>query len=436
MAIDLTVAQLAQALRLGDSTEETAEATRLLGFATAAIARHLGDAYEAGDPAILNEAATRVAGFAYDAPFAAQGMAYSDALRQSGAAALLLPLRVMRAGSTGEAVVSAQAADTTDEPGIDKTARDAAQAAQAAADANAAAIAGLDIPTLPMPVTPAEARNGVSSALRLWSSQLVRMAVRAVLPRDEVVDVANGRLPGPPVVMRIGWSQSRSFNALDFNRPLPPIGGSVSGRSSGVPAPPFPPALDTDPTLYMGLWFEGDPTVVEVHAGDTDVSRHFPTADKRALVVDGTAGHYYPSNMRFEAQEGTEYVVVVEGARILTERDRAGLGGLSVTDLGTYTTTAQAASGDVQDTGIASPATGRFLIITLGGEEDVLWFNRKFVHEHSGVPVPGGSTNNSVYIASARPMRMGKTVGGNFALTNGFANLITAGTVITFAVMG
>ena len=39
MAVTLTAAQLATALRLGTSTEETAEATRLLAYATEAVTK-------------------------------------------------------------------------------------------------------------------------------------------------------------------------------------------------------------------------------------------------------------------------------------------------------------------------------------------------------------------------------------------------------------
>ena len=46
MAITLTQGELSAAIRLGDSPEEVAEATRLLAFTTEAISRHLGDAYE------------------------------------------------------------------------------------------------------------------------------------------------------------------------------------------------------------------------------------------------------------------------------------------------------------------------------------------------------------------------------------------------------
>ena len=110
MALTLTQAQLSAAIRLGDSAEEVAESTRLLAFATEAISRHLGDAYEGAPEAIVNEAAIRLAGYLFDMPNAGRGLSFANAGRNSGAWAMLLPYRVHRAGSTGEAVAAAQEA--------------------------------------------------------------------------------------------------------------------------------------------------------------------------------------------------------------------------------------------------------------------------------------------------------------------------------------
>ena len=109
MSVTLPQAALSAALRLGDSAEEVAEATRLLAYATTAIERHLGDAYADAPAAVVNEAVVRLAGYLFDMPTASRGMAYSDALRNSGAAAMLLPYRVHRAGSTAEAVAARSA---------------------------------------------------------------------------------------------------------------------------------------------------------------------------------------------------------------------------------------------------------------------------------------------------------------------------------------
>ena len=97
MAVTIIAAELAAALRLGDTEEETAEATRLLAYTTAAVTRHVPVAPDA----VHNEAAIRLAGYLFDQPYAGRGASYANALRNSGAAAMLLPWRVHRLGNTG-----------------------------------------------------------------------------------------------------------------------------------------------------------------------------------------------------------------------------------------------------------------------------------------------------------------------------------------------
>ena len=319
MAITLTVAQLAAAARIGATPEETAEVTRLLGYATEAISNYLGASYSSAPEIVVNEAAIRVASYLYDQPQVSRGDGFANAMRNSGAARMLLPYRVHRAGSTVEAQVAAIGTGTVDNPVTDVTVNGdqlVVSFADGTTDSHTLP-AGMGGST-PMPATPAEAAGGTSTAIRSWTAALIRAAVNAVVPT---------------------WARE--------------------GNTDPIPAP------------------------------------------KLANAPSG------------------------------------GVGGLSITDLGSYTTTAQTASGDVQDTGIASPDTGLFLIVTIGGEEDVLWFNRAFVHDNSGTPIPGGATNQTVYVSSARAIRMGKTVGGNFAITNAFAStLLLAGTKLTFAVVG
>ncbi|WP_419942789.1 hypothetical protein [Candidatus Palauibacter sp.] len=101
MAVTLTAEHLRGALRIDDSAEQVAEATRLLAYGTAAVERHLGSAFASTPDAIANEAVIRLAGYLYDQPNAGRGVAYANALRNSGASAMLLPYRIHRAGSTG-----------------------------------------------------------------------------------------------------------------------------------------------------------------------------------------------------------------------------------------------------------------------------------------------------------------------------------------------
>ncbi len=100
MAVTLTVEQLRSALRLTDSVEETAEATRLLAYATEAVTKHAPSAANVAH----DEAVRRLAGYLYDMPEAARGDGYANALRNSGAARMLLSYRVHRAGLPGETV--------------------------------------------------------------------------------------------------------------------------------------------------------------------------------------------------------------------------------------------------------------------------------------------------------------------------------------------
>ena len=103
------------------------------------------------------------------------------------------------------------------------------------------------------------------------------------------MNVLDGRLPGLPVAMRLGWSQTRTFTELDFDRPLPPLGGSVAGMSDRLAAPPFPPGLASDPTLFLGIWLAGDPDVVEISSGGAQFGNKLPlTIDDGK--VGGTAG--------------------------------------------------------------------------------------------------------------------------------------------------
>ena len=98
MAVSLTAEALRDALRLTDSPEETAQATRLLTSAIATVERRAPDAPDA----IQNEAAIRVAGYLYDQPTAGMAERYANAWRNSGAASVVFPWVIHRGGSTGE----------------------------------------------------------------------------------------------------------------------------------------------------------------------------------------------------------------------------------------------------------------------------------------------------------------------------------------------
>ena len=164
MAVTIDAAGIVAALRLNDSndsSEELAEVTRILAYASDAVVVHVPNAPDSAH----NEAVRRLCGYLYDMPEAARGDAYANAMRNSGAARMLLPYRRHRAGyADADAITDAQnAVGTEGNPvvavrvdgshlvitfadgshdmetlpagsGIDSTARAAAVAAQSAAD--------------------------------------------------------------------------------------------------------------------------------------------------------------------------------------------------------------------------------------------------------------------------------------------------------------
>ena len=94
MAVTITVSALRDALRIGETAEETAEVTRLLAYATEAVERYAPDAPDV----VQNEAVIRLAGYIYDSPNTSARTGYANALSNSGAADMLFPYRVHRAG--------------------------------------------------------------------------------------------------------------------------------------------------------------------------------------------------------------------------------------------------------------------------------------------------------------------------------------------------
>ena len=121
-------------------------------------------------------------------------------------------------------------------------------------------------------------------------------------PGEPIVDVVDGRLPAAAVAMRLGWSQSRVFVEGTFIRANNhPIDGAADGTTLGLNVPPFPPALASDSSLYLGIWLAGDPDLQAIDrtatVGENSLA-FFPAADRQALTIDSVAGYYYPANSR------------------------------------------------------------------------------------------------------------------------------------------
>ena len=92
----LTDADVVAALRLGDSTEELAQARRLRIYADREVTRMAPNA----PAACREEACIRLIAYYFDMPNSPKGDGYANAMRNSGAGAILLPYREHRAGDT------------------------------------------------------------------------------------------------------------------------------------------------------------------------------------------------------------------------------------------------------------------------------------------------------------------------------------------------
>ena len=253
MAVNVT--QLAAALRLGDGVTAPDEPllgilTRLLGVGDATVALLAPDAPDViKDEAVINYAAQL-----YDKPSAASGNRYAAAWLNSGAASLVASWVVRRIVADVDS--DSDSAGTAPPSGTGVSESRINQLIDAAIMAHTAIVAAHHEPGTGTP--------------------------GAVLDPITVVNAPDGRLPAAPVAMRIGWSQTTTFSELSFDRPIPPTGGSTSGLSDELATPPFPPSLNTDSTLYMGIWLEGNPKIAAILSNQPGgESRTRPIPDSR-----------------------------------------------------------------------------------------------------------------------------------------------------------
>ena len=286
MAITITAAALAAALRLSDTDEELAEATRLLGYAAEAIEKYLGAAFASTPDVVVNEVTIRVAGFLFDAPFAARKDTVANAMRSSGAARMMLPYVIHGAGVTG-----------------------ALDAAQAAVGSSGNPVVGVAVEDGNLVVTFAD---GTTDTLELPAGGGGSVAT----------NVADGRLPAPAVAARLGWSQTRDASAVVFTRAdNHPEDGAAVGTTDAVEAPPFPPALTGDATLYLHWWVAGSVAVAAFLEGlgtdPIDYTDFFESLGD--LTIDGQAGIVHISTFRFNPLVGSIFRAVLPGALILTD---------------------------------------------------------------------------------------------------------------------
>ena len=336
MAVTLTQAELSAALRLGTSAEEIAESTRLLEYATEAVAKHAPDAPDT----VHNEAVIRLAGYLYDQPFAARGASYANAIRNSGSSRMLLPYRVHRAGSTAEAISEAEASGSVDNPvtdvqivsgniivsyadgstethalpagmggtGVDQTARDAAAAASTeAATAQAAADTKID----------------TAAANALIAAHAANANAHHVPPTGGGGAVSeSARLPVGTVAMRLGWAQTQTPTDAIFTRAgIHPTDGAAEGTVAGINPPPFPPALNTDTSLYLFIWIAtARANIADIRLSGGGGTLIGSISNGAAFTLETVAGTVYVSNQRLSPGLSAYQISAIVGGELIASR--------------------------------------------------------------------------------------------------------------------
>ena len=321
MAITITVAELMVEMRLSQSPEELAIATRLHQLASDVVEKHLGAAFATTRESVVNESTILIAAYLYDKPTASAGDGFANAVRNSGAGRIMLPYVVHRAGYadaveaaneavgtvgnpvtgidvTGE-VLTVSFADGTTEThtlpsgggggGVDQVARDSAQAALAAANGKAS-------------------QSDIDDALTTHSD---RANVHHTPPSVPELTFDGITLPANPVPMRVAWGGDRQFNESEF------LAGAV-GDSSGLAQPPLPTGLSTG---YVGIWIADSHTIIDVlrsvggGAPETIFPALVPDTDRLILTVDGVHGFYWPSSHR-HSFSGDVYSAEISGDHV------------------------------------------------------------------------------------------------------------------------
>ena len=274
---------------------------------------------------------------------ATNGAAYANALRNSGSAAILLPYRIHRAG-VSDAVAEAQAAvGTVGNPVVDVRITGAAivvtfadgnresydlpavegdgtdQAARDAAATAAAAAATAGTAAAQAQTTADEAQTTAGAAQTAAVAAQVTADANAVIqtdhdarpkrasrpnycPSGEAV-VNSARLPVGTIPLRLGWAQGRAPSDDIFIRAgNHPIDGAAVGTVAGLSIPVFPPALNSDVTLYLFIWIgTAIDNIADIRLSGGGGTLIGSISNGEAYTLEGVTGTVYVSEQRLSA---------------------------------------------------------------------------------------------------------------------------------------
>ena len=290
----LSIKQLAVHLRVsGDPAAEVMEPHLTVLVQLLRWAESVVDSRAAGAPdTARDEAVILLSGYLYDKPPAARGAGYGNAWENSSAANVLRPWTRRRG-----IVLESDAGAPGGAPG---------------------GVSELHIQAL--------IRQSVADFLSERAVQgLIDQAIAAIPPADPGTALHEGvKLPAPARYMRVGWNQAPVISEAVFMRAgQHPIDGAVQGMTTGLTVPPAPPAISSDPTLYLALWIAGDASDATIiwQDGSGDVTGQYSMP--MALSVGGVDGDYYVSTSRLPHSVTRRLSVRIPGDEILGRGDVA-----------------------------------------------------------------------------------------------------------------
>ena len=160
-------------------------------------------------------------------------------------------------------------------------------------------------------------RRLVARIVRSWVTDAGALVPKSKLPEPSRALPLGAALPAPPRAMRIGWNQSTTIPVSVFIRAnLHPLDGVSVGDTSGLDVPPAPPAVASDPTLYLAIWIAGVAVDGTSIRDGGELSDSFGSGG--ALTVDGVAGHVYVSTTRLRHDRARRVTLILPGDEVLS----------------------------------------------------------------------------------------------------------------------
>ena len=320
----LTAAELAVQIRVGDTADEMAIVSRLLTTCQTTINHQVPNAPEE----IRDEAVIRMAAYLYDQPHAGRGANFANAYRHSGAAALLLPWRIHRAGSIEDAIAATQSAIgspgnpvtgiAVDGTSLDITFADSTEATlqlpEVGNPIEQAAISGsvltftfadsttqnLQLPTVGNPVTDV----GISGSTLTFTFA------------DGTRDTVQLPAAGNPLTMAALSGSTLTFTSADGTSTritLPSVGNPITGASVSGSVLTFTFADSTTSTINLPSSGGGGVTEARVTAiADAIVDRALPAyvaTWARVIPNDPSNNRVYPPSDSLAADPINGYIL-------------------------------------------------------------------------------------------------------------------------------